>query len=60
MKDTVNQLYHGWPERLYVIGTDKRIVYKGGVGPFGFKPIEVEKVLKNGATLAPETKPVHK
>ena len=45
MKDSVNQLYNGWPERLYVIGADKRIVYKGGVGPFGFKPREVDKAL---------------
>ncbi len=58
LKDTVNQLYNGWPERLYVIGTDKRIVYKGGVGPFGFKPAEVEAVLQGGAKLGdakPET-----
>jgi hypothetical protein len=35
-------LYSGWPERLYVIGADGRIAYKGEPGPFGFEPDEVE------------------
>ena len=45
MQDSVNQLYRGWPERLYVIGRDGKITYKGGLGPFGFKPKEAEKAL---------------
>ena len=36
-----NALYAGWPERLYVI-EDGVIVYKGGQGPFEFKPEELE------------------
>lgn len=35
-------LYAGWPERLYVIGADGVIRYKGETGPFGFDPEEVE------------------
>lgn len=46
MEDTVNQAYKAWPERIYVIDTDKRIAYKSGIGPFGFKPWEAEKVLR--------------
>lgn len=46
MKDTVNQLYKAWPERIYVIGRDKRIRYKSPIGPFGFKPREAEEVLQ--------------
>jgi type I thyroxine 5'-deiodinase len=38
----VMHLYAGWPERFYVIGGDGRIAYKGGPGPFGYKPEEVE------------------
>ena len=30
--------YSAWPERLYVIGVDRRIAYKGGLGPFQFNP----------------------
>ena len=42
----VNQAYAGWPDRMYVIGIDGRIAYKGAQGPAGFKPGEVEKWLK--------------
>jgi hypothetical protein len=38
----VNKAYAGWPDRLYVVGTDGRIAYQGGPGPGGFKPAEVE------------------
>ena len=37
--------YGAWPERIYVIGTDGKIAYKGGMGPFGFHPDEAEKEL---------------
>lgn len=33
--------YAGWPERLYVIGADGTIAYKGAMGPDGFAPDEV-------------------
>ena len=33
------------PDRLYVIGRDGRVVYKGGRGPFGFKTGEMEQAL---------------
>jgi Iodothyronine deiodinase len=37
----VASTYGGWPDRLYLIGTDGRIAYQGGEGPFGFKPEEL-------------------
>jgi hypothetical protein len=37
-----DQVYAGWPERLYVIDEQGTIVYKGETGPFGFHPEEVE------------------
>ena len=42
----VNQAYAAWPDRLYVIGKDGRIAYRGGPGPGGFKVNEVEAWLK--------------
>jgi hypothetical protein len=45
----VNAAYAGWPDRMYVVGTDGKIVYKGGPGPAGFKPAEVEAWLKKNA-----------
>ena len=40
MDDAVNKAYAAWPTRLYLVGLDGRIVYAGGLGPFGFKPGE--------------------
>jgi peroxiredoxin len=42
MEDAADEIYAGWPERLYVIGADGRIAYKGETGPFGFEPDEVD------------------
>jgi hypothetical protein len=42
----VNRAYAGWPDRLYVVGKDGKVVYKGGPGPGGFKPDEVDRWLK--------------
>lgn len=42
MTDVADELYAGWPERLYVIGTDGKVAYKGKTGPFGFEPDEVD------------------
>lgn len=36
------QLYSGWPERLYVLDEGGRIVYKGEPGPGGYHPEQVE------------------
>jgi type I thyroxine 5'-deiodinase len=44
--DRVERAYTGWPERLYVIGSDGRVAYKGGAGPFGFRPEEAAAALK--------------
>lgn len=42
----VNAAYAGWPDRMYVVGVDGKVAYKGGPGPAGFKPAEVEDWLK--------------
>ena len=51
--NTAMACYAAWPERLYIIGTDGRIIYKGGMGPFYFDPDEVEEILSR--EFAPET-----
>jgi Iodothyronine deiodinase len=45
MNDRANALYAGWPERIYVIDENGKIVYKGKPGPFGYHPEEVEQWL---------------
>jgi hypothetical protein len=43
--DRVGRAYSGMPDRMYVVGRDGRVVYKGGRGPFGFNPGEMEQAL---------------
>jgi hypothetical protein len=45
MDDAVMEAYAAWPDRLYLIGLDGRVVYAGGRGPFGFKPAELKKAI---------------
>jgi len=42
----VERAYTAWPDRLYVVDSAGRIVYKSQPGPFGFKPEDVEAALK--------------
>jgi hypothetical protein len=43
--DRVGHAYSGMPDRLYLIDRDGRVAYKGGRGPFGFKPGELEQAI---------------
>ena len=45
MDDRVGNLYSGMPARAYVIGTDGKVTYQSGRGPFGFRPPEMEQAL---------------
>ena len=42
MDDAVANAYGAVPERLYLVGRDGRIAYKGGMGPIFFRPEEWE------------------
>lgn len=43
--NAVASAYGGWPDRLYLIGSDGRVTFQGGEGPFGFKPDELERAI---------------
>ncbi len=45
MDDAVNKAYAAFPTRLYLVGLDGRVVYAGGLGPFGFKPAELGEAI---------------
>ncbi len=49
MDNKVELDYSGWPDRLYLVAKDGRIAYKGGPGPGGFHPNELEAAI--GAEL---------
>ena len=46
MDDAVASAYGAMPERLYLIGADGRIAYKGGMGPMFFRPDEWEQAIE--------------
>jgi hypothetical protein len=37
--------YSGWPDRIYLIDRDGRVVFKSKPGPFGFKPTQLQAAL---------------
>lgn len=43
--DSVNKLYSGFPDRLYLIDRNGMVIYKGGRGPYGYKARELEQSL---------------
>jgi type I thyroxine 5'-deiodinase len=46
LANSTEDAYTAWPDRLYVIDADGRVAYKSKPGPFGFKPADMEVVLK--------------
>lgn len=44
--DAVDERYAGWPERIFIVDASGRIAYAGGLGPWGFKPDDLERWLK--------------
>ena len=40
MDNRADQAFAAWPERVYILGAGGRVLYKGGMGPFGFLPQE--------------------
>lgn len=45
MDNLAEGLYAAWPERLYIVGGDGKIAYKGGLGPDDYNIPEMAGVL---------------
>jgi len=45
MSNAADNVYSAWPERLYIIDESGRIAYRGGMGPFNYRPAEVREWL---------------
>ena len=54
MDNRADQGFAAWPERIYIVGPDGRVLYKGGMGPFEFLPEEAGEKL---AELLPTPPP---
>ena len=46
MDDKVEHAYGGWPDRIYIVGSDGKVAFQGRPGPAGFRPDEAEAALK--------------
>lgn len=46
MDNRVELDYFGWPDRMYVVGRNGRIAWKGSPGPQGFRPAELEAAIR--------------
>ena len=53
ISNTANAAFAAWPERIYVVDPDGRIVYKGKMGPFYFDPDEIVPLLEKRAKGQP-------
>jgi hypothetical protein len=52
MDNEVARRYGGWPDRLYLIGTDGRVAFQGEEGPFGFKPEELDDAIRRELAMS--------
>ena len=46
MENEAEEKYVSWPDRLYIIGSDGKIAYQGGMGPLYFDVEEFETALQ--------------
>ena len=45
MDNSTDLAYSALPDRLYLVGTDGRIVYRSAPGPMGFRPDQLEAAI---------------
>lgn len=45
MDDKISKAYDGWPDRIFIIDKDLKIVYRGDPGPRGFSPAAAKEAL---------------
>lgn len=45
IQNDVERAYAAFPDRLYLIDRDGKVAYKGGRGPFGYRPRELEQAM---------------
>jgi hypothetical protein len=46
MDNSTDLKYYALPDRLYLVGRDGTIAYRGGPGPFGFVAAELEEAIE--------------
>jgi type I thyroxine 5'-deiodinase len=51
-ENATERAYTGWPSRIYLVGADGRIRFKGAPGPYGFSAKELEDAIKRESSSA--------
>jgi hypothetical protein len=46
----VESAYTGWPDRMYLIASDGRVLYKSKPGPFGFHPKDLAVAIQTAVS----------
>ena len=46
MENSTDRKYYALPDRLYLIGSDGRVTYRGGPGPFGFVAADLKTAIE--------------
>lgn len=46
LENSTDQKYYALPDRLYLIGRDGCVAYRGAPGPFGFVASELEQAIE--------------
>ena len=52
MENSTDLKYYALPDRLYLIGRDGHVAYRGGPGPFGFVASELERAIEDYLTAS--------
>jgi type I thyroxine 5'-deiodinase len=52
IENKTERAYTGWPDRLYLIGTDGRVAFKTAPGPYGFSTSGLQQALERVAHTA--------
>jgi type I thyroxine 5'-deiodinase len=55
IENRAERAYTGWPDRLYVVGRDGRVVFKSRPGPYGFSSKELGEALRDIAAKGEST-----
>jgi len=53
LSDTTMTAWAAWPDRLYVVGVDGKVVFAGEPGPFGFDVDSWGEAIATAAKAAP-------
>ena len=54
IENKTERAYTGWPDRLYMIGTNGRVAFKSDPGPYGFSTQGLQQALERAAGSEPK------